>query len=135
MSRLQDLDVPFLPATKRTSDQVAVDHFMETEAALQEREEAARASRIQHWKKEFAAAALLCQSAQSMHFEAALAAGPIDGVNPAYDWAPKGRCLPGLMTIQCQYSGGCTSFAHHTCLIEWASTNNANKGGISTLCR
>ena len=74
---------------------------METKAALQEWEEASRALRILNWKEEFAAMALLRQTARSVHFVTELVAGPIGGVNPTCDWAPEGRCLPGLVPIKC----------------------------------
>jgi hypothetical protein len=37
--------------------------------------------------------------------------------------------------LKCQYAGGCTSFVHHLCTIQWASENNVDEGGIATLCR
>ena len=50
--------------------------------------------------------------------------------NPSCDWVIEGRGIPGLVPTQCQYSGGCTTFAHHVCTIEWASSNNIEEGGL-----
>ena len=58
-----------------------------------------------------------------------------ESVIPTCDWACEGRCIPMLKPIKCQYSGGCKKFVHHTCTIEWASENNVDEGGVSSLCR
>ncbi len=56
-------------------------------------------------------------------------------MNPTCDWAVERRCIPGLVSRRCQYSGGCNKYVHHPCTIDWAIDNNIEEGGIAILCR